>query len=460
MAPSRRSKPSRAPPPPQTLVLDNGAYTLKAGLVASSPAADNATATTPTPKIIPNCLARDRHKKVYIGSQVLAARDYSEMAFRRPVEKGFIVNWEAQKEIWDHEIFGDQAKGALGVDPAETSLLLGEAPGALPSLQTNCDQVIFEEYGFARYCRSQVPTWNAYNDIQAIFQTPRPSSYTPAIPAEIVLVIDSGYSHTHVTPLINGRPLHSAQRRLDIGGRFLTNHLARQLSVRYYDMRNDTHIVNEIKERACYVSDDFARDLDASWRGPQGVPRRAVYTAGSNGVARDYVLPDFHTRLRGELRTFDAAAHANPRARAQAHALAAEDVITLRNERFTPPELLFCPADAGMRCPGIPDMVVQALETLPLGLWPGLLLNVVVVGGNALFDGFVERLQKEITLRMPDECVVRVARPADPIAASWMGGVRLARHENYEKVAVTKEEYDENGATWVARRFAAGLNLI
>jgi actin-related protein len=23
------------------------------------------------------------------------------MAFRRPVEKGYLVNWEAEKEIWD-----------------------------------------------------------------------------------------------------------------------------------------------------------------------------------------------------------------------------------------------------------------------------------------------------------------------------------------------------------------------
>ncbi|KAL1892427.1 Actin-related protein 6 [Ceratocystis pirilliformis] len=457
MAPNRRSQPFRPPPPSQTLVLDNGAYTLKAGLIASSPDSDDTTHLTP--RVIPNCLARDRHKKVYVGSEVLSARDYSEMTFRRPVEKGFIVNWESQKEIWDREILGHDKKTGLGVDPAETSLLLGEAPGALPALQTNCDQIVFEEYGFARYCRSQVPTWNAYNDIQAIFQTPKSANASPATPAEIVLVIDSGYSHTHVTPLINGRPLHSAQRRLDIGGRFLTNYLARQLSVRYYDMRNDTHIVNEIKERACFVSADFAADLEASWKGPQGA-RRPEFTAGSNGVARHYVLPDFHSRMHGEIRPFDVAAHVNPRAQALKAAQASEDIITLRNERFTPPELLFMPSDAGMHCPGIPDMVVQALEALPVGLWPGLLLNIVVVGGNALFDGLVERLQKEITLRMPDECVVRVARPADPIISSWTGGVRFARHPNYEKIAVTKQEYEENGAAWVARKFVAGLNSI
>lgn len=153
MAPGRRSKPSLPPPPAQTLVLDNGAYTIKAGVIPTAPPA--ADTPLPTPKIIPNCITRDRHKKVYVGSEMLSARDYSEMAFRRPMEKGFIVNWESQKEIWDREIMAGGAKDGLGVEPGETTLLLGEAPGALPALQTNCDQVVFEEYGFARYCRSQ-----------------------------------------------------------------------------------------------------------------------------------------------------------------------------------------------------------------------------------------------------------------------------------------------------------------
>jgi actin-related protein 6 len=143
MAP-RRTKSSGPPPPAKTLVLDNGAYTIKAGLVA-------ADTETPAPNIIPNCIARDRDKKVYIASQLSSCKDFSEILFRRPVEKGYLVNWEAEKEIWEHEFF--DPKASLQCDPADTGLILTEAPNALPALQTNCDQVIFEEFGFARYLR-------------------------------------------------------------------------------------------------------------------------------------------------------------------------------------------------------------------------------------------------------------------------------------------------------------------
>ena len=146
MAPShRRTKSSGPAGPSKTLVVDNGAYTIKAGLTSSS------SDSPSTPSIIPNCLARDRDRKVYIGSQLSSCKDFSEIAFRRPVEKGYIVNWEAQKEIWEQEFFDEKAK--LHCDPKETGLILTEAPNGLPVLQANCDQMVFEEFGFARYWR-------------------------------------------------------------------------------------------------------------------------------------------------------------------------------------------------------------------------------------------------------------------------------------------------------------------
>lgn len=273
------------------------------------------------------------------------------------------------------------------------------------------------------------------------------------LPAELILLIDSGYSFTTVTPIFQGRPLQSAIRRLDVGGKFLTNYLTRLLSLRHYDMRNDTYIVNEIKEKACYVSLDFKGDLEKTWKGTRG-ERREPYATGA-GIAKDYVLPDFHARSAGIVRDFDSTTTAKQRKLAAA--ASNEDVLTLRNERFVIPELFFNPSDAGMQEPGLADLVKQCLDALPVGLWPGLLANVVVVGGNAQYDGFIQRLQKEIVQRVPDESIVRVARPADPICNTWLGAANFARHAHVETLAVTKQEYEENGAAWVARKFAVGL---
>ncbi|KAI0008382.1 actin-domain-containing protein [Xylariaceae sp. FL0662B] len=443
MAPARKSKVYQPSPPSRTLVLDNGAYTMKAGFVSGD--------TVDKPRVIPNCIARDRDRKTYVSSELEKCNDFSEVAFRRPVEKGFVVNWEAEKEIWEHEFLDNQAPQQC--DPAETRLLLAEPSNSLPILQTNCDQVVFEEFGFTSYYRGIGPTLNAYHDIQAIFRTPRDPGIVAQLPAEIILLIDTGYSHTTVTPILQGRPIHPAVRRLDVGGKLLTNYLTRLLSLRHYDMRNETHIVNEMKEAACYVSLDFNQDLERTWKGTRG-ERRNTYLNGG-GIAKDYILPDFHTRTKGIVRDYDASQASRTRKLAVGQlGEASEDVLTLRNERFTVPELLFHPSDIGIPQSGIPHLVMQSLEVLPIGLWPGLLANILVVGGNSLFDGFVQRLQEEVVKLVPDECVVRVARPADAITSTWLGGANLARHEHINALSVTKQEYEEFGAAWVARKFA------
>ncbi|KAI1333612.1 actin-domain-containing protein [Xylariaceae sp. FL0016] len=444
MAP-RKSKVHQPPPPSRTLILDNGAYTIKAGFVTGD--------IVDEPRVIPNCIARDRDRKAYVASDLDKCKDFSEAAFRRPVEKGFIVGWEAEKEIWEHEFLDPKAPQRC--DPSETQLLLTEPSNSLPILQTNCDQMVFEEFGFASYYRGIGPSFNAYHDIQAFLKTPREPGTIAQLPAEIVLVIDSGYSHTTVTPLLQGKPIHSAIRRLDVGGKLLTNYLARLLSLRHYDMRNETHIVNEMKEAACYISLDFNDHLERSWKGTRGERREPYVTGG--GIAKDYVLPDFHTRSNGVVREYDPTQ--SYRAKKLAAAESNEDVLTLRNERFTVPELLFNPSDIGIRQSGIADLVVQSLNVIPIGLWPSLLANIVVVGGNVLFPGFIERLQKDIVKLVPEECHVRVARPDNPITCTWTGGANLVKHEHFASLSVTKQEYEENGAGWVARKFSAGLEF-
>lgn len=143
MTGSRKTKAAGSAQPRQTLVLDTGGFTLKAGLVSEG--------VVGPARVVPNCIARDRARKLYVGSQLDNCRDMGEMQFRRPVDKGYIVNWEAQKEIWDHELFDDKAP--LRCDPSETRLVLTEPPNSLPALQTHCDQVVFEEYGFSSYYR-------------------------------------------------------------------------------------------------------------------------------------------------------------------------------------------------------------------------------------------------------------------------------------------------------------------
>jgi actin-related protein 6 len=91
--------------PEKTLVIDNGGFTIKAGLAC----AGEETPQLHQCRIIPNCVARSRDRHVYIGAQLENCKDFGEMAFRRPVEKGYLVNWESEKAIWEGSFFEKNA---------------------------------------------------------------------------------------------------------------------------------------------------------------------------------------------------------------------------------------------------------------------------------------------------------------------------------------------------------------
>lgn len=107
MAP--RGRPAKPVLPERTLVIDNGAHTIKAGFATESPSVEDC-------HVIPNCLAKapGGSTKTWVGAQLDSCTDFAEMAFRRPVQKGSLVNWEAQREIWDQSFFDKNAKLHVG----------------------------------------------------------------------------------------------------------------------------------------------------------------------------------------------------------------------------------------------------------------------------------------------------------------------------------------------------------
>jgi len=233
---------------------------------------------------------------------------------------------------------------------------------------------------------------NAYHDIQYLYGALPREPTLSTLPAECLLVIDSGFSHSTVTPLFQGRPIHQAIRRLDIGGKILTNYLKEILSIRYFYLLEEAHLVNEIKEAISYVSQDFKRDLERTWKGVSASRKEAL--SGERNIVVDYVMPDYNTHKHGFMRPHDPSLTAKMR---KLGALAgageiAETYMTLGNERFTIPELLFNPGDVSMKQEGLPGTVLQSLSGLPAGLWPSMLANILVVGGNASIDGFMERM--------------------------------------------------------------------
>lgn len=391
--------------------LDNGAS-----------AAKIAFNTADGPRIIPNCIfkAKSERRKLFIGDQLEECKDYSGLFYVMPFQKGFLVNWDVEKQIWDY-LFG---KEVMKVDFPETTILVTEPHFNFSSIKEAMDEILFEEYNFKAICRSTAAQLSAYKS-----QNDESKKHL------MCLVLDSGYSFTHVVPIFNGKVLKKGVKRISVGGKLLTNHLKEIISYRQLHVLDETYVMNQVKEDTCYVSDNFYRDMQF-----------ARLKGARNTVLRDYVLPDYTHIKRGYVKSATEMLLGPKKEN--------EQVLRMNNERFAVPEILFHPSDIGIQEMGIPEAITHAIEQLPLEMQPHCYMNILLTGGNSLFPGMKERVFSEVRALAPFDVDVAVHCPSRPVAHAWEGGAALSRTDLFlNKMCVTKAEYEENGKNICREKF-------
>ncbi|KAH7319563.1 actin-like protein ARP6 [Rhizoctonia solani] len=392
------------------VIFDNGAHTIKYGTSANDE----------EPRIVPNSVVRLKHErnKQFIGAEFNESLDYSIIHYRLPFERGYLTDWDVEKAVWDRT-FKD-----LKVDPRDHSFLVTEPPFNMHSIQETYDQMVFEEWEFQSYYRCPPATLLPYSDI-----------FGPGPPPECAVLVDSGFSFTHVAPALNSTPDSPASmqwpsvRRLDVGGKLLTNHLKELVSFRHWDMTESTYIINQVKEASCFVSGNFARDLE-------------VCRLKHNVIAQSYVLPNFGS----EPPTPGYITNSPPQE--------GDTILPMNNERFSVPEILFTPSHVGLSQIGLPGTISHSINSLPEDLRGVAWGNIGLVGGNMLFDGFEQRLFDELRALAPEEYEVCLYRAKNPITFTFHSARTLARSPIFPSLCVTREEYLEGGVNACRRKFA------
>ncbi len=323
-------------------------------------------------------------------------------------------------------------------------MVVTEAPFTPAALANFSTQVIFEEFGFAAAVKLPAPSLSAYHYTTGSGQ---PRSASSAV--DCVLVIDSGFSFTHVVPVYKARTVKEAIRRVNVGGKLLTNFLKETVSYRQWNMMDEFQLMNDAKEALCYVSQDFAAEM-AKLR-PGGGPNRRIQA--HEAIRRNFVLPDFQTTMKGYVqdpREQQEQQRSKKGGECQPPLEPEQQVLSMEVERFVVPEVLFRPSDVGLRQAGLPEAVVEAVEACDVGLRAALYRNIVLTGGNALLPGLAERLQTELRALVPHYYPVHVHAPPDPVEYAWRGGARMARQES--QMFCTKANYHEYGAEALQER--------
>ncbi|KAH1008210.1 actin-related protein 6 [Dendroctonus ponderosae] len=401
-------KPIKAPAF-RALVVDNGAYTIKVGFT-----------TEEEPQVVPNCImkAKSEKKRLFVGKQIEECRDCSGLYFLLPCEKGYITRWEVQKPVWDH-VF---SRSVCTID--ENPVVITQPLFNFKSIQDCMDEVFFEEYEVSSLFRC-TPTDLAYLNY---------AKHNKLTKSDACLVMDSGFSFTHIVPYVRGSKFLRGVRRVNVGGKLLTNHLKDIISYRQYNVMEETYVINQVKEDTGYVCADVKKEL-----------AEASKPFGSNSIVKNYVLPDFNVIRRGYIQETKPE---NPSEVEESY-----QVLRLNNERFVVPEILFHPSDIGMKSMGIAEAVVKSIMSSPKEHRQSLAKNIIMVGGNCKFPGFKERMYAELRSLLPDAWQLGLFQHADPITYPWKGGSALLRTHDFRNNLVSKQDYEELGSTLIQERF-------
>jgi len=213
------------------------------------------------------------------------------------------------------------------------------------------------------------------------------------------VVLDSGDGVTTVSPVYDSFPIAHATNRMNVGGGDVTTHMKRLLYERGYNFSNAVDELNlrQLKESLGWVSQDYEKDLAA----PEAVEK--------------YEMPD-------------------------------GSEIEVGRERFRCTEVLFSPGIVHSEDKGMAEFVAAAVQSCGIDARRDLLANVVLSGGNTLFDGFAKRLQQDVVTHFPGLFAsTSVVAAPDRKFNVWAGASVLATLDSFSAYYVTRDEYDEHG---------------
>uniref|UniRef100_A0A1I7TNS8 Actin-related protein 4 n=1 Tax=Caenorhabditis tropicalis TaxID=1561998 RepID=A0A1I7TNS8_9PELO len=181
--------------------------------------------------MIPNSIVNAKHekKRVFVGHQQDDCPEKFSLFYVRPIERGYVVNWDTQQQIWEKTF------DHLDIEPTTSRIALTDNNYLVPALPDVSSEILFEYFRFQEIHKATALGFVAEHAARIRKRS-------------CVCVVDSGFSWTTVASFVDGILIQESVIRIDVGGKALTNKLKDWISYRQLNVSEETHVINECKE--------------------------------------------------------------------------------------------------------------------------------------------------------------------------------------------------------------------
>lgn len=215
-------------------------------------------------------------------------------------------------------------------------------------------------------------------------------------------VLESGDGVTQSCIIYEGYTIPGSYKRINLGGREVTEYLQFLLNRKGYELKNSDgfQITKKIKEELCEI---FPQEQE------------------NNLEIKNYTLPD-------------------------------DSIIEIGDERRLAPEILFNPLIREYEYPGIQEILAESINKTNVDLKLQLYGSILLSGGNTNIKGMKERIYKEIKKLAPKNAKVRLHTPSNPENCCWIGGNIISSLEISKEMWISIKEWMEKGENIILTR--------
>ncbi|XP_015602812.1 actin-like protein 6B isoform X1 [Cephus cinctus] len=365
--------------------------------------------------------------KYYIDTTVLHV-PRKNMEVVSYMKDGMIEDWDHFEKVLDYTY-----SKVIRSDAEYHPVLFSESPWNIRSKREKLTELMFEKYNVPAY-------FLVKNAVLAAFANGRATG----------IVVDSGATHTSAVPVQDGFVLTQAIVKSPLGGDYIS------MQCRQFLQDNDI----DLSPSYMVGSKEIVKDHEKPrWVKKKGLPE--VTKSWHNYMVKKLVQDFQATVLQVSETPYDEKIVSTVPA-VQYEFPTGYHQQDFGSERFKIPEALFDPSMVQMRggmvgntMLGVGHIVTTSVGMCDVDVRPALYGSVVVTGGNSFMQGFPERLNRDLSMRIPSSMRLKLISAngcAERRFGAWIGGSILASIGTFQQMWISSQEYEESGKSQVERK--------